>query len=111
MKFTPAILRDLSRLEDLGIAWEDAIALSKIAKCMDRIHVDSCELDSEDPVYLRRKSRILKRLKSFFANYPELGWYEQNDPRGMPLYVGKKEVTTDPQIKRMYDCLLVCVQF
>jgi hypothetical protein len=111
MKFTPSILRDLIRLVELDISWEDAIALSKIAKCLDKIHVDSCEMDSEDPVYLRRESRILKRLKQFFADYPELGWYEQHDPRGMPLYVGKKETTTDPQIRRQYDSVLVCVPF
>ena len=111
MKFTPSILRDLSRLGELGITWEDAIALSRIAKCMNRIHVDSCEMDSEDPVYLRRESRILKRLERFFADYPALGWYEQHDLRGMPLYVGKKEATTDPQINRRYDSVLVCVPF
>ena len=111
MKFTPSILRDLSRLGELGITWEDAIVLSKIAKCMNKIHTDSCVMDSEDPVYLRRESRILKRLKSFFEAYPELGWYEQRDPRGMPLYVGKKENATDPQIRRRYDSVLVCVPY
>lgn len=111
MKFTPSILRDLDRLVELGITWEDTIVLSRIAKRMNRIHIDSCELDSEDPVYLRRESRILKRLKNFFADYPELGWYEQRDPRGMPLYVGKRGVTTDPQIQCRYDSVLVCVPF
>ena len=111
MKITTSILRDLSRLGALGIAWDDAIVLSKIAKCMDRLHIDSCEMGSDDPVYIRRESRILKRLKRFFADYPELGWYEQSDPRGMPLYVGTKELATDPQIKRRYDSVLVCVPF
>ena len=111
MKITPSILRDLSRLGELGITWADAIALSGIAKRLDKIHTDSCEMNAEDPVYLRRESRILKRLKQFFESYPELGWYEQHDPRGMPLYVGKKEATTDPQIRRRYDSVLVCVPF
>ena len=111
MKFTHSILRDLSRLAELGITWDDAIALSKIAKCMDKIHTDGCEMDSDDPVYLRRESRILKRLKQLFEDYPELGWYERSDPRGMPLYVGKKEVTTNPRIKCLYDSVLVCVPF
>ena len=111
MKFTHSILRDLSRLESLGITWEDAIELSRIAKCMDRIHTDGCEMDSADPVYLRRELRILKRLKRLFGAYPELGWYEQHDPRGMLLYVGKKEFTTDPRIKQVYDSVLVRVPF
>ena len=111
MKFTPLVLRDLDRLNELGITWEDMTALSRIAKCLDKLHADIDELGSDSPVYLCRESRILKRLERFFANYHELGWYEQRDPRGMPLYVGSREDTAAPQIRCQDNSVLVCVPF
>ena len=42
-----------------------------------------------------REKGALKRLNLIMSDYPELASYVQGDPRGLPLYIGKREDMSD----------------
>lgn len=107
------------RLQALGVSYEHADTLRRIAMTLHRWHELECGTDAgvierdqstgipywynsraryvqaNDPrCYTRipdRESGTLKRLAATMANYPDLAYYVQTDPRGLPLYIGRRE--------------------
>lgn len=120
----------IGRMINLGITYNDARALRRIAMTLARWHELECgtgngqttysvERDDEDgPPFMRvqyptangyvdqrwrtpdRERGALKRLAKIMANYPTLDAYVQGDPRGASLYVGSKEDMTDQTYNR-----------
>lgn len=108
----------LHRLDRLGIAYEDACALRRIALTLRRWFEDECNGDiqrdeaSNKPYrhYGRgtkgpfltvrcadKENGARKRLAAILAKYPTVHAYIQTDPRGISLYI-----LTSEQIAR-YD--------
>lgn len=90
----------LSRLQSLGISWDDALALRKVAMTLSNWHMLACnvpiERDEKGIPHVRGK-RIAdkekgahKRLAAIMAKHPALIAYVQSDPRGAPLYIVKR---------------------
>lgn len=110
-----AICECLPRLTALGISYDDAEALRRIAMTLHRWHELECGsergaierdektgvpywhnanaryLDPHDPrAYSRipdRERGAQKRLAKIMARYPSLTAYVQTDPRGSVLYI------------------------
>lgn len=101
----------ITTLKTLGITWEDADALRRISMTLHRWHELECgdasgwtiEREGENgdgkPHMVHhlggrhryavpdREAGALKRLKVIMAQYPELSYYVQGDPRGAALYI------------------------
>ena len=97
----------LPRLTALGISYEDAIALRRIAMQLHRWHELECGTDTGaverdettgktywyNPMSDRRfptadrETGALKRLAQIMQRYPTLKPYVQGDPRGASLYI------------------------
>ena len=102
----------ISHLTSIGIEYEDAKALRRIAMTLHRWHEMECGIDSgaieRDETtgkaywhycgpqrsygpgkYLvpDRETGALKRLDKLMARYPTLSAYVQGDPRGAALYI------------------------
>lgn len=98
----------LSTLEGLGIRWNDAVALRRIAMTLHSWHELECgtdrgaiERDEEkgNRPYWRasrtgmnypipdREKGAKKRLAAIMIRYPTLGYYIQGDPRGASLFI------------------------
>lgn len=109
----------IDNLMSLGVSYEHALALRRIAMTLQRWHELECGIgdnwsysierdESGKPFYraqgwagkqwIDRKTAIAdreagaeRRLAVIMANYPALWSYVQGDPRGAALYVGTKE--------------------
>lgn len=99
----------IDRLRAIGIGYDDAIALRRIAMTLHRWHELECGTDSgcverDESTgraywlnsYTMRRSPIadretgaLKRMAKIMARYPKLQSYVQGDPRGASLYILK----------------------
>jgi hypothetical protein len=98
---------DLTRLTGLGIAYDDATALRRIAMTLHRWHELECGIDNgcverdestgktywfnsvtsrRSPI-ADRETGALKRLARIMVRYPTLSSYVQGDPRGASLYI------------------------
>ena len=96
----------ISRLTSIGIEYEDALTLRRIAMTLHRWHELECngevQRENDDgtgkPFWLSpngvfrcpmpdRETGALKRLAKLMARYPELSAYVQGDPRGAALYI------------------------
>ena len=93
---------------NLGIAWDDACALRRVAMVLHRWHelecgIESGGLDQDETtgkwwwynsrlgkrthVVPDREKGALRRLAGIMARYPTLQTYVQGDPRGAALYI------------------------
>lgn len=105
----------LNRLTSIGITFEDAIQLRRVAMTLHRWHELECGdgygcierdektgkpywynananyLDPHDPRARRpiadREAGAKRRLSKIMAKYPTLSAYIQGDPRGAALYI------------------------
>ena len=97
----------LDRLNHLGIAMHDALALRRVSMTLHRWHELECGVDhgcierdeSTGKAYwlnstsmrrfpiADREKGALKRLAKVMAKYPTLTPYVQTDPRGASLYI------------------------
>lgn len=97
----------LARVQSLGISWNDAVALRRIAMTLHRWHELECgddhgciERDEQTgKAYWRnsynmclvpiadRETGAIKRLASIMDRYNPLSYYVQTDPRGASLYI------------------------
>jgi hypothetical protein len=107
----------LNRLTQIGISYQDALALRRISMTLHRwselecgdsdnykswaIERDGDEPDSKPYMVIHphdgrksfryavpdRETGARKRLAKILAKYPGLGYYIQGDPRGAPLYI------------------------
>ena len=97
----------VATLQTLGITYEDATALRRIAMQLNRWHELQCGVENGGVerdettgkcfwyssytgrrfAYPDRETGALKRLASIMARYPTLTPYVQGDPRGAALYV------------------------
>lgn len=100
-------LEMLTRLQQAGITFDDALALRRISMTLHRWHELQCgdeygcierDESSGKPYWLNantgrrsampdRERGALKRLAAIMARYPELSSYVQGDPRGAALYI------------------------
>jgi hypothetical protein len=115
---------DFNQLTKLGIQYEDAVALRRIAMTLHRWYELECgtgdghiERDEKTgkPLYHNDRARYLdphdprawhaipdreagahKRLAKIMAKYPSLASYLQTDPRGAPLYILNRSITPQP---------------
>ena len=97
----------IDRLRAIGIAYDDAHALRRIAMTLHRWSELECGNDHgcierdettgkaywlnsmsmrRSPI-ADRETGALKRMAKIMARYPTLSAYVQGDPRGAPLYV------------------------
>ena len=102
----------LARLQQLGISWNDAMALRRISMTLHRwfelecgdgrqwierdevtnkpyLYIDGNYLDPKPRRYATadRETGARKRLAAIMTKYPELLAYVQTDPRGAALYI------------------------
>lgn len=128
----------LTRLENLGITPDDALALRRIAMTLHRWHELECGVgdtatylierdEQERPHMMRsdsmgvhdlgripdREAGALRRLIKIMASYPMLAAYVQGDPRGAALYIYHKDspalVASKHGIESCYSSIGVAV--
>jgi hypothetical protein len=100
------------RLQDVGINYDDAVALRRIAMTLHSWHELECGADRgcierdeatqvpyltyDQPFSNGTRGRVkipdketgaIKRLQAIMKRYPGLAYYIQGDPRGAPLYI------------------------
>lgn len=105
----------IERLARLGIGFDDAKALRRIAMTLHRWAELECGFEhggierdevSGLPYWVSsatnkrwripdRESGAFKRLSAILARYPELVSYHQTDPRGAALYILRRENLAD----------------
>ncbi len=107
---------DFGRLMELGISWQDAKALRRIAMTLHRWHELGCGVDGggldQDEITGKfwwyssrtgerthivpdRERGAQRRLAKVMANYPTLLAYVQGDPRGASLYILPPNISED----------------
>ncbi len=101
----------VGRLMALGISYEDAVELRRIAMVLHRWHELECgdgygaiERDEKTgkpfwtydvgadgkrgrSLIADKETGAIKRLQAIVKRYPDLTYYIQGDPRGAPLYI------------------------
>lgn len=100
-------LKMITRLQQAGITFDDALALRRISMTLHRWSELECgdeygyierDESSGKPYWFNamtgrrsampdREKGALRRLASIMALYPELTYYVQGDPRGAALYI------------------------
>lgn len=105
----------LQRLQNIGISWNDAIALRRISMTLHRWHELECGIGDHDTIYIERENGeedgkpflcsantgrkwrtpdrekgAIRRLSATMSHYPDLVPYVQGDPRGAALYIMRK---------------------
>lgn len=112
----------LNALVNLGFAFDDAKTVRRISMTLHRWHERECgdgngciERDEVTgkaywlsshtgkrwPTPDREKG-ALKRLGAIMARHPDLWVYQQGDPRGCALYVGRKDGETETRLDSVY---------
>ena len=120
----------LSRLERLGVDYDDAASLRRIAMTLDRWHELEC--GTGDGSYTQwierdettgkpyftvenswgrsrwitpdRESGALRRLEKIMSAYPSLVAYVQGDPRGASLYIlDRSEIPAGSDLDSCYS--------
>ena len=124
-------------LEKIGVSYEDADKLRLIERTLHRWAELECgdgnecgswmiERDEETnkPYFVRydhqsskryqtptadREAGALKRLQKILANYPELVYYHQSDPRGCSLYlIPKDRLSAGERLDSVYTRGVAC---
>lgn len=120
-------MRMFDRLANLGIAWQDRIALRRIQMTLHRWNEMECgdeygncvERDDDTGIPYRtydvgmngkrgrtripdREKGALKRLGQIMAGYADLVPYVQGDPRGCALYILRRSDVDGQDIKAVY---------
>jgi hypothetical protein len=115
----------LDRLMDLGIKGDDARALRRISITLHSWSEEECngtiqrdeDIDCKPVRYYEdargvhhragviadREKGAQRRLAKIMARYPELWAYEQGDPRGCALYVGKQADLNGRDVDSCYN--------
>ena len=116
----------VQQLHNIGIAYDDAVKLRRIAMQLRRWYEQECGTDNGSierdettgkcyfnfQLYNRsykkpipdRETNALKRLGKIMQNYHHLSHYVQTDPRGVSLYILRpQDVPEGADVKEYYS--------
>jgi hypothetical protein len=99
----------LDALMNLGIKGDDARALRRISMTLNRWSELANGEHRRAGVIADREKGAQKRLAAIMARYPELWAYQQGDPRGCALYVGKQADLNGRDVDSLYSTLGVAI--
>lgn len=124
----------ITRLEGIGFSYNEAVSLRRVAMALSRWSERECNGEIErdettgkpyacyehrglDGKWFRSRSPIAdkesaaaNRLGAIMAGHPELWAYQQGDPRGASLYIGRKErIPKGSEVDNCYSSFGVAV--